>query len=84
MATAATESATRGFMQQPEVQTTVQGNPGAPELVAGPSWTPAAAGQSTPDGALSPGDKLTVLMFFVFFAILGFALVCDLLAGLFR
>ena len=34
--------------------------------------------------AASPGDRLTVTLFFLFFAVLGLAVLGDLLAGLLK
>jgi len=55
-------------------------------LASEPADQPAALSETlvddAPDSAEAAGDRLTRRMFFIFFAVLGFAVLCDLLRGL--
>ena len=66
-------TAAGGLVQRPRSKTPAQGcsEPG-----------PGREDESTPDIGISPGDRVVALILFAFFAILGFALLCDLIAGL--
>jgi len=55
----------------------------AVSLTAEPFLMPAVTGQASAQ-VITAGDRLMVRIFFVFFAILGFFLLCDMLRGILR